>query len=538
MSNNSRLAEARAAYDRGDYSLAAEHYRAVLDEFPGSSGEAFHMLGTIAHRMGKMELALQLTEAAIEVSPNMANALINRAVFLRQLGRKKDAREAAKQTVQKCPQSAEAWHTASFLALEAGEHENAYSFACEAMRLGPEAPLTLVNYANTLMVRGELVGAYDAALKALLKAPNEPLMHLSIGQILRAAGYPLRAIPHFQEAVKLRPNYVDAKAAAATAFTVVGDWKNGWAAWEDRPYDRERFKNLPRWNGAPVKTLLLHSEQGMGDGFQFLRWIGDARSRAEKVVLQVPKPLHKIISDSFEGYTIITPEDALPEANAHCPMMSLPYLFHPQAANYGTPVSLKVGDDVRAKWRERLEIYPQPRIGLIWYGNPNHTNDYNRSIPKECLSPLFNEFSENIFSLQDGAISRLEKGTENFVPMDVGNNTIDPVISSAALMQELDLVVTVDTMPVHLAGSLGVPTWLLIPFDPDWRWFYGREDTPWYPSVRLFRQQKPKDWATVIESVMRELRKLKTGDKSVLIPPKWTGDFLTQHPQALPLKFE
>lgn len=538
MSDGSRLVNAREAYKRGDFSSAAEHYRAVLDELPGSSDEAFHMLGTIAHRMGKVELALQLTEAAIEISPKMESALVNRATFLRQLGRKEDARNAAAHATRQCPKSATAWHTASFLALEAGDHDNAYTWARESIRLDPEAPLALVNYANTLMIRGELAGAYDAANKALLKAPKEPLMHLSIGQILRAAGYPLRAIPHFHEAARLRPKYIDAKTAAATAYTVVGDWKQGWAAWEERPYDYERFKALPRWRGERVKTLLLHSEQGMGDGFQFLRWVGDIKDRAEKIVLQVPKPLHQIICNSFPGYDVITPQDELPGADAHCPLMSLPYLLHPEEANYGTPLKLNVDEAARLKWRERLKSYSQPRIGIVWYGNPKHTNDHNRSVPKSFLAPLFKEFSDNIFSLQDGVVARLDQNSGDFVPMDLGGDVTDPVVSSAALMKELDLIITVDTMPVHLAGSLGVPVWLLLPFDPDWRWFYGREDTPWYPSVRLFRQQKHKDWAFVIDQVISELRKLKTGDKSVLSPQKWDGDFLTQHPQAVALRFE
>ncbi|MDD3287922.1 MAG: glycosyltransferase family 9 protein, partial [Alphaproteobacteria bacterium] len=190
-------------------------------------------------------------------------------------------------------------------------------------------------------------------------------------------------------------------------------------------------------------------------------------------------------------------------------------------------------DAARKVWRKYLADMPSLRVGIVWAGNPDHSNDHNRSVPREFLAPLVSEFGPHLLSLQNGNICRM---TDESVRVDVADS-FDPIVSTAALMSELDLVISVDTLPVHLAGALGVPVWALIAFDPDWRWFYGREDTPWYKTVRLFRQTKIKEWAAVIDDVIVELRKLELGNKAALLPPKWDGVFLTEHPQAVPLDF-
>ncbi|MDD3287921.1 MAG: tetratricopeptide repeat protein, partial [Alphaproteobacteria bacterium] len=379
-----KIAAARACYNRGDLPKAAELYRDILDEDPANKGEALQVLGAIAQRMGKIELALQLAEAALEIAPNMVEALINKAVILRQMGRKPEARVFADKALRFGPHNSGAWHTASFLALEAREYDNAVKWAKEAVRLAPDSPLALANYASALMIKGDMWAGYEHAKRALKLAPNEALMHLTIGQILRASGYPAKAVPYFRQAYAIKPDYIDAKTAEAAALTVMGDYENGWAAWEARPYNSSRFEKLPRWNGQPVQRLILHAEQGMGDAIQFLRWMPFIIDRISLcLTLQVPRPLLGVISATLPGIPLIAPDDELPEADAHCPMMSLPYLLKENFTDVPLSISLNADDAARKVWRKYLADMPSLRVGIVWAGNPDHSNDHNRSVPRE-----------------------------------------------------------------------------------------------------------------------------------------------------------
>ena len=180
-----------------------------------------------------------------------------------------------------------------------------------------------------------------------------------------------------------------------------------------------------------------------------------------------------------------------------------------------------------AVWRERLAKVPHPRIGIVWSGNPRHTNDHKRSIARSVLEPLVKLAGAHLVSMQIGATDDPQIGAFDAAPF------MTDFADSAALLSELDLLITIDSGPAHLAGALGVPVWTLLPFNPDWRWLLGREDTLWYPTMRLFRQPKPGAWGDVLVDVCKETKKFLAGDKAVLQPKPWVGEALTRHPQAL-----
>ena len=537
----SGIQAARAAYESGDLGAAAAAYRDVLSSTTQNHDEAYQVLGTIALISGKIELSIQLNDAALALNPALAVAHVNRAVALRQLGRKGEARAAAEQAVQSDPLLADAWHTASFLALEARAYDKAFLWAQAAVQIAPQTAQFQCNYANLLMIKGDLRAAYEAAAQAVSLSPDEASVHQTVGQILRAAGHPERAARHFKRAIALKPDYTDAYSALASSLSVMGMWDQAWPVWEHRPYDQERFAALPRWDGKQsVGHLIVHAEQGMGDALNFMRYVPLIRERATRLTLQVPLPLQKIVRACFPEMMVITPHDILPEADAHMPMMSLPYVLNTRLNSIPPVVPLKISEEKRAVWRAYLAPLQKPRIGLVWAGNPDHTNDHNRSLPFAFLKPLLADFAPHLISLQDGKVRRLsaygvidqpdEKLQEAL--QAVGDDAME---ATAALMQELDLVITIDTLPAHMAGTLSCPTWLLLPFDPDWRWLYGREDTPWYPTLRIFRQRAPRDWVNVVANVSAELHKLAAGDVSVLAAKIYNGPPLAIHPHAINL---
>jgi tetratricopeptide (TPR) repeat protein len=527
------LNEAREAYAKGDWGTAADRYRRLLHETKVCNDEAFHVLSVIAYRAGKTELSLQLADAALGINPRLTDALINKAVLLRVLGKKEEARATAQQAVLCDPKSAGAWHTASFFDLEDRAYAKALEGAREAVKIDPSHALAHITCANSLMMLGPIEESYRHAAQALALEPNEALMHLTMGQVLRAAGYPLRALPHLRRASELRPNYTDAKMAEASSLFVTDQWEESWRVWESRPFDEPRFHHLPRWNGDKTASLVVHAEQGMGDAFQFLRFVPLLKERADIIYLQVPKPLLALTKLLYPDLPLLTPADPLPQVEAHAPIMSLPFVLKLAEKDLPTPVLFPLPEDIKCRARDYLKELGSPRVGLVWAGNPMHLNDFNRSISFGDLGPLLHEFPSLFLSLQDGKPRLFDTAgnLKEVPPFEAG----DSLLASAAILSQLDLLLTIDSMPAHLAGCLEKPVWMMLPFDPDGRWLFGREDSVWYPSFRLFRQKKPRDWAGVLAEVSSALKSFLAGDLSVLSPRPFQGAVATQNPYAVKL---
>jgi hypothetical protein len=280
---------------------------------------------------------------------------------------------------------------------------------------------------------------------------------------------------------------------------------------------------------------LLNAEQGVGDIIHFLRYVPLIRDRVETISLEVPGSMKRIVSAHMPGSIIVTPDDPLPGADAHGLLMSLPFICKTQLNNIpaSTPY-IHTDESWRMPWRERLKQLSRPYIGVVWMGNPLYANDHNRSINMEQIQPLFEIARPHLVSLQKGSTT----ATASNACIFDADPWLKDFMDTAGLIAELDLVVTVDTGVAHLAGAMGKPVWTLLPFTPDWRWMLGREDTPWYPTMRLFRQKAPRDWPPVVNCVVAELRKLIAGDSSTLQPLPWGGKVLRQNPYAIPMPEE
>ncbi|HEY7091041.1 MAG TPA: glycosyltransferase family 9 protein, partial [Tepidisphaeraceae bacterium] len=283
--------------------------------------------------------------------------------------------------------------------------------------------------------------------------------------------------------------------------------------WRASGLTKPRSFSRPQWTGSPIRrgeTMLLHAEQGFGDTIHFIRFTRLVAERGAKVILECPPELSRLMEGSAAelGITQVVrlsqPPIPLPPFDIHCPVMSLPMGFRTDLGSIPSSSYLKADSKLVNLWSTRLGKPSGTRVGLAWAGRPSHRNDQNRSIDLNLLaSHLSNIPGVTYFSLQKGAATNLPGSA---MPMIDHTSELSDFADTAALIANLDLVITVDTAVAHLAGALGKPVWVLLPFVPDWRWMLNRDDSPWYPTMRLFRQQSIGDWTVPLESVSEQLR--------------------------------
>jgi hypothetical protein len=315
----------------------------------------------------------------------------------------------------------------------------------------------------------------------------------------------------FRRAIRLKPDYPDAHFNLAATLLAKGELQEGWAEYEwrwltPRMKKTRRDFTQPMWRGevAEGRTLLIHAEQGFGDCLQFSRYATLAADRGARVVVEVPGPLVRLIRDLPGVDLVVARGDELPPFDIQCPMLSLPMVFGTVLTTIPSPTSYLRAEDAQVAVLEtRLAaIGPGPRIGLAWAGNPRKDSPAlaRRSMPLERFMPVLELPGLRFFSLNKDTPAPPDSPLVDLMDemADFGD--------TAALISNLDLVISVDTAVAHLAAALGKPVWLLDRFDTDWRWLAGRRDSPWYPTLRIYRQPRQGDWDSVLDDVRRDLR--------------------------------
>ncbi len=495
-----RLDEAARVYAHGDCGKAAALYREVLNLFP-CEPDALHMLGVIAQKMGKPELALQLIDAALTARQDFLSARFNRCLVLRGLGRQTEALRGAFRILETAPTFAEAWDLAGQILKDEGAYAKAHACFVHATGLQPSNPRFWSNQAVLLFTQG----------------------------------YPEQAADCFARVSALLPDSADAVASESMARLQIGDltrgwglWEQGWALWEQSSPPEESLRAIPYWQGQKVSSLLLYEDQGLGDAIHFLRYLPKIFTCADRLTLRLREPLLTLCAKNFSSVDIVAKTAPVPVSEARCRLSSLPFFCGTHLENISSAPYLTAPND--ATWRNRLRGIPIPRIGLVWAGNADFRNDAARSIDFAALRPLLDCGTEHFISLQKDRSDALEgAGVWDASPH------LRDFSETAALIQQLDLVISVDTATVHLAGALGKPVFVLLPFASDWRWLLGREDSPWYGTARLFRQESSGNWSGVIAAVAKEVRKFIAGDTGVLRATPWHSEVLHQNPDALRL---
>jgi hypothetical protein len=345
----------------------------------------------------------------------------------------------------------------------------------------------------------------------------------NLGTALTSLGRLDEAVDAYRRALKIAPAHALIHHSLGAALLLKGDFHNGWPEMEWRwkagavgPFRPADFAQ-PMWDGSDPRgrRILLYAEQGFGDTIHFSRYIPLVAARGASLVVLCPKELTRLFQSSFPGSGIALIDDPLQVGHfdLQCPLMSLPLIFKTDLQTIPRTIPyLRADPALVNQWRERMKTESNVRVGLAWTGRSTHPNDRNRSIPAADLAPLAEGRQVDFFNLQ--LPTAIAQQAQQWIPqLQLIDQTDDikDFADTAAIIENLDLVIAVDTAVAHLAGAMGKPVWMLLPFAPDWRWMLGRNDSPWYPTMRLFRQTTQGDWPAPIAEVVRALRSFKTG---------------------------
>jgi tetratricopeptide (TPR) repeat protein len=439
-----------------------------------------------------------------------------------QAGRLDEAERLFHRVLAVNPRHADSLHLLGVIAYQTGRQDLAVDMIRKAIAINPREASLHSNLGNLLLPQGRLDEAVACYRKAIELKPKFSEALNNLGNAFRAQKQLDEAITSYRRALALKPDDPEAHYNLATALLARGDMPAGWEEHEWRwktpqlaPSRRDFAK--PQWRGeaAEGRTLLIHAEQGFGDTLQFCRYAPLAAARGLRVILEAPKPLLRLLGSLSGVDRLVAQGEARLQFDLHCPMLSMPLALGTTITTIPGDVPYLRADAAQvAVWRTRLAALENrgPRIGLVWAGNPRKhllaaaATDRRRSIAAERLAPLFELPGLHFFSLQkDGP------GAPAHFPLIDFMAEMEDFADTAALIANLDLIISVDTSVVHLAAALGKPVWMLDRFDPCWRWLVGRRDSPWYPSLHLYRQPQPGDWDSVVAEVAGDLRGLAAG---------------------------
>ena len=505
--------QAFAAHRQGRLGAAEALYQAVLQRRPGHF-DALHMLGLLALKAGRGEQAAALIGQAVTVNPQHAEALLSLGNAWQQLGRPQAALACYEQALRLKPDYVAAMSNRGVALQELDRLEEARACYAQVLRLKPDSVEALNNQGNVLKDLERLDEALACYEQALRLKPDAVDAHYNSGIALQALQRHEEALACYAEALRIDPNYQDAHLNEGISRLMLGDFERGLRKYEWR-WKKKALTPPPRQFEQPLwlgreplrgKRILLYAEQGLGDTIQFCRYAKQAAALGAEVTLEVQAPLKRLLSEGLEGAgRVLAQGEPLPPFDCQCPLLSLPLAFDTRLDSVPAEAAYLRADPARAaEWQARLGARKGPVIGLAWSGNPEHKNDRSRSIPLAEFARLAagpGRFVSLHQQVRDADLAALrERPDIAFFGDELGD-----FADTAALAANLDLVVAVDTSVAHLAAALGLPVWLLLPFSPDWRWMAERSDSPWYPSMRLFRQHGVGDWGGVLDRVAAEL---------------------------------
>lgn len=530
---------------QGQYALAAHHFRQALGLQP-TYQHAHCNLGSVLQQMGALQEAAVCFRDALRLQPNSVEALNLTGILLRENGEAQAAIGYHERAVKVAAHKAESLVLLARAEHAAGHEDRAIELCDAAVRAQPDYVPAYGEWANLLHAQKNFQAAKSLLQKALVIDAGYAEAYNTLGVIAEEQGQLEAARDHLEKALSLRPvfpeaennlglvawsqgRFEDARAAYARSLSVRpdysearwnlalsqlidGEYGEGWRNYEAR-WQRARAPRSfaqPLWQGEPLadRRILLHAEQGLGDTLQFLRFVPQVVAAGGKVILDVQRRVVPLAQELAGVETVVAEGQPHPEFDLHCPLMSLPLVLGvtfdrlPAEVPYLRVPAASLEKARRVDWPEDGAL----RVGLSWTGSTKNALNPKRSILLKELAPLFDLEGIHFYSLQ------MSQGAEQWhayrdAVVDLGGSQ-NHLGDAAAIIEQLDLVISVDTMVAHLAGALGRPCWTLLPFVPDWRWMRGREDSPWYPTMRLFRQTEPGNWAAVVAAVRGALVEL------------------------------
>ena len=542
----------------GEVATAVQCYRKALELNP-TFPEAANNLGVALKELGRNDEAVEAFRRALEARTDYAEAMCNLGDALRLVGRVKEAVAVLRRAAELKPDVAEIWYNLGAALQHDGQKQNAAGAYRKALDLRPAFWEALNNLGNVLHATGDFEGATRAYERALAIRGDAAVLHNNLGRALKEVGRLDEAVAEYRRAVALRGDFTDAltnlgnalvqngeidaaieayERAVATpgglgsgdrwsaseqefnarwnyamALLLRGEFERGWRMYEVRnrrngPGLRAEFGER-MWSGEELRgtTILLLEEQGLGDTIHFVRYAPMLAARDANVVLRCPAALKTLMEGQTGFDEVVVPGEAIPTFDFYCPLMSLPYHFKTKAESIPANVPYLTSDPDRVRqWARELEgCDGRLRVGLVWAGNPKYVNDRDRSMPFSAIETLADVKGVAWFSLQKGARAADVRNVPSRIAISDLSDRLKDFAETAAVIANLDLVISVDTAVAHLAGALGKPVWTLLPRVPDWRWQLERDDSPWYPTMRLFRQKAWGDWEGLMAEVAKNL---------------------------------
>ena len=501
--------------DNENLEKALEFYNLSLGLDPRQS-KVLNNIGVLYNRFKQYDKAVEYFDESLAIVPDFVDAHVNKGNALESLGRLDEAISSFQHGLALNPKLAATHNNLGIVLAKVGREEEAIACYETAISLNSSDYDILSNLGNTLNTVGKSEEALVKLQEAIAINPDQASAYSNFGNVLKDTGQYEKAIVQFKKAVEIDPNNAIAQGNLGYAYLMQGQLVEGWKGYSWRGKIKgnalaRRVYDQPPWDGGNLegKTIFVYPEQGLGDIIQFSRYTGLLKDRGARVIMEIPNQLEKLLENLVGVDQFTLKNTPVSDFDVHVSIMDLPEHFNTTLESIpDSSGSVLVDPVINQTWADRLgPVTDDLRIGLVWAGNPNHTNDRNRSIAPELFRPIVELDGVAAFSLQ--------VGKEGEAVSVFGDKIVDlePHLTSfaetAGAMNNLDLVISVDTSPLHVAGEIGCPAWGLITFVPDWRWLLDRDDSPWYPSMRLFRQDSAKDWQLVIDDVVTALKTFK-----------------------------
>lgn len=510
---------AHALHERGRIDEAINGYRRALGLKPADA-VIHNNLANALRDKGNVEEAIASYQRAIDLQPTYAEAHYNLGNVYQQANRDEEAIACFRRAIELNPNYAEAYSNLGTVFQKRDDSERAIACYKQALELGPNSAIVHFNLGSGWHQHGDLGKAIEHYQRAIALKPDDARANSSLGSALYDSGSLDEAIPWLKRAIELQPDFANAHCGFATALLKRGDLIAGFSEYEWRwkaGVLRPVSFPQPRWSGEPLagKTILLSAEQGFGDTLQFIRYASIVKGLGATVVVECPDRLMKVLMNYTGIDRLVRSGDELPSFDVHSPLLSLAATFKTSLETIPRNVPYLFADQSLVDyWRERLRDVQGFRIGINWHGRVGQGTFLQRDIPLDCFASLSEVAGVQLISLQKGVLDEQAGASARLPILDVGDDFDDsrgPFMDTAAILKNLDLVISSDTSVAHLAGALGVPVWLALPRVADWRWLLDRDDSPWYPTMRLFRQNILGDWNSVFDEIGRELCKLMAG---------------------------
>lgn len=543
------LSTAFAFHQSGFPGKAEPIYRQIIELTPKNT-TALTLLGTACLQLKKHNEAISLFEKSLSIDPKQPDAWVNignahleldqhslalscyhQALFIkpdyiqvhlncgniyRDCGAQEQAITCYKKAAELQPSYTEAYNNLGLILWEMKKYDESIKQFKKALALSPSSPQIYNHLGRALGDNGDFSGAMSAYEKSIQLDTTSPAPYVGLGIVYYELSQHEKSLAYYDIALSKDPKNPDANFSKSTLLLLLGRLKEGWDLYEYRWKIKDRKKPVPPHASTPLtntneirdKTILLQSEQGFGDIIQFTRYALVLKNKGASVIIETRPPLVRLLSSISPDITVITEENpSIVKADFYAPLMSLPGILGtdtidsiPSPAPY-----LSVDKESINRWNSILGEKKFIRIGLVWSGSITHKGDHRRSIPVELLKPLI-ETGHEFHCLQKEIRPQDREHLSQMINIHLHDSHINNFSDTAALISLMDLVISVDTSTAHLAGALGKQTWVLLPQAPDYRWLLNRTDSPWYPTLRLFRQESGRNWQDVITTVRTALQ--------------------------------